>query len=452
MQAHIPFRSFNRVALIAIGAISLILLTWGLARNRLPSAVAPGLDGYVAETSLRAGASTDSQIQALQERLKAHPDDWQSYSQLGLAYLQKVRETSDPAYYQKAEMALNQALKHAPDDYTAIGAQGALALASHQFLSALDWGQRARQINPSRAYAYGIIADAQVELGRYAESVQTLQAMIDLRPDMSSYSRISYARELHGDTSGALEMMQQAVDSGVPNAENTAWSRTQLAGLYFNMGNLSQAESEYQRTLQDRPGYIYALAGLGRVRAAQGRTGEAIDLLKQATSAVPLPDFVISLGDLYQVSGQAAAAREQYQLVGVIEKLYQANGVDLDMETALFNADHDLDLAATVSLARKAYADRPSIQGADVLAWSLYKTGQFQQARQYSQEALKLGTRDALKLFHAGMIAYKLGDQNRAYAHLKQALEINPYFSILYAGQAQQTLKVLQPGTHPSGK
>ena len=444
MQALLPYRSINRVAMIAIGVISLILITWGVANRMRPAALSPGLDGYVAETGLRAGASTDEQISALQAQLKFAPNDWQSYSQLGLAYLQKVRETSDPTYYQKAEMALNQAIQHTPDDYTAISAQGALALARHQFLSALDWGQRARQINPDRRYAYGVIADAQIELGRYDEAVQTLQSMVDLRPDMSSFSRISYIRELHGDTSGALDMMQQAVDSGVPNSESTAWSRYQLATLYFNVGNLTQAENEFQQTLQNRPGYVYALAGLGKVRAAQGRSAEAIQLLTQASDKVPLPDFVITLGDLYQASGQTAQAQQQYKLVGVIEKLYQANGVDLDMESALFNADHSIDMPATVALARKAFADRPSIQGADVLAWSLYKAGNIQEASRYSQQALQLGTLDALKLFHAGMIADSLGDKNTAYNDLKQAVAINPYFSILYAEKAQQMLKTLQ--------
>jgi tetratricopeptide (TPR) repeat protein len=444
MQALLPYRSINRVAVIAIGVISLILITWGIASRMQPPVLSPGLDGYVAETGLRAGASTDEQISALQAQLKFAPNDWQSYSQLGLAYLQKVRETSDPTYYQKAELALNQAIQHTPDDYTAISAQGALALARHQFLAALNWGQRARQINPTRAYAYGVIADAQIELGRYDEAVQTLQNMVDLRPDMSSFSRISYIRELHGDTGGALDMMQQAVDSGVPNSESTAWSRYQLATLDFNMGNLAQAENEFQHTLQDRPGYVYALAGLGKVRAAQGRSAEAIQLLTQASDKVPLPDFVITLGDLYQASGQSALAQQQYKLVGAIEKLYQANGVDLDMESALFNADHSIDMPATVALARKAFADRPSIQGADVLAWSLYKAGNIQEASQYSQQALQLGTRDALKLFHAGLIADGLGDKNSAYNDLKQALAINPYFSILYAGQAQQMLKTLQ--------
>jgi tetratricopeptide (TPR) repeat protein len=269
--------------------------------------------------------------------------------------------------------------------------------------------------------------------------------MVDLRPDISSYSRISYLRELHGDTEGALEMMQLAVDSGTPNSENTAWVRTQLANLYFNSGDLQSAELEYQRTLQNRPDYVYALAGLGRVRAAQEEMDEAIKLLNQAVGIMPIPEFVITLGDLHHVIGQEEKANQQYQLLSTIEKLQRANGVDMDMEIALFNADHDRNLEETMALARKAYANRPSIHGADALAWALYKTGNYEEAQMYSEEALRLGTEDSLKLFHAGMITLKLGDKPQAREYLEQALAINPYFSILHADEARTTLNTLQP-------
>ncbi len=361
-----------------------------------------------------------------------------------MAYLQKARETGDPTYYQKAEGVLQKALTLEPEDYTAVSALGALALARHQFLSALEWGERARQINPDRTYAYGVITDAQIELGRYTEAIQTLQVMVDLRPDLSSYSRISYVRELYGDTDGAIEMMRQAVEAGGPNAENTAWARTQLANLYFNLGFLDQAETEYWRTLEGLPGYVYALAGLGRVRAAQSRTDEAIAHLTQASQAMPLPEFIIALGDIYLAAGQADAAQQQYDLVRAIQQLYEANGVDLDLEIALFDADHDHDTALTVARARQAFARRPSIHAADVLAWALYKAGDYHEAQSFSQQALRLGTNDALKLFHAGMIAYRLGEHTQARDYLERALTINPYFSVLYANQARHTLEELR--------
>ena len=443
MRSFSQNRSFHRVVMLTLATLFVIAASWWFAssQNKTPSF---DLDSFTANTSFRTSASTDKQIDALQDQLRAHPNDWQSYSQLGLAYLQKARETGDPTYYQRTEESLEKALSFQPDDYASISAKGALALARHDFASALEWGEKAVQINPSRTYAYGVVADAQIELGRYEEAIETLQTMVDLRPDMSSYSRVSYIRELHGDTEGALEMMQLAVDSGTPNSESTAWVRTQLGNLYFNSGDLERAQLEYQRTLQDHPNYVYALAGLGRVRAAQGEMKEAIQLLSQAVAIVPLPEFVITLGDLYQASGKEDKAEGQYQLVAAIETLHRANGVDMDMEIALFNADHDQNLEETLALARKAYVNRPSIHAADVLAWALYKTGDYQEAERYSAEALQLGTKDSLKLFHAGMVALKLGDRQQAREYLEEALMINPHFSILYAGEATRTLEDLQ--------
>jgi tetratricopeptide (TPR) repeat protein len=443
MQIFSPNRPLNRIVLFGLITILIVVASWWFASSgrQFPSL---GLDTFTADAASRTSASTDKLIQSLQERLRANPDDWQSYSQLGLAYLQKARETGDPTYYQKTEEALDKAIALQPDDYASISARGALALARHDFSAALEWGEKAKQINPDRTYAYGVIADGQVELGRYEEAVETLQTMVDLRPDMSSYSRISYLRELHGDTQGALGMMQRAVDSGTPNAENTAWVRTQLANLYFNSGDLEQAELEYQLTLQNRPNYVYALAGLGRVRAAQGEWEEAIEYLNEAVTIMPMPEFVIALGDLYQASGQQEAADGQYQLVAAIETLYRANGVDMDMEIALFNADHEKNMTETVALARKAYANRPSIHGADALAWALYKSGNYEEARKYSAEALKLDTKDSLKLFHAGMIARQLGDKSQARQFLEEALAINPHFSILYGEEAHETLEMLK--------
>ena len=444
MQMLTQDRTINRVIIFSLIVLTVITASWGIASTREASVGFDGGTGYSVDTASRLGTSIDDQIQTLQDGLKANPNDWQSYSQLGLAYLQKSRETGDPSYYQKAEAALNKSIGQQPDDYATVSAMGALALARHQFLSALEWGERARQIDPDRTYAYGVIADAQIELGQYSEAIETLQAMVDLRPDMSSYSRISYIRELHGDMEGALDMMQLAVDGGTPNMESTAWTRTQLGSLHFTMGNLDQAELEYTRTLNDRPGYVYALAGLGRVRAAQGRMDEAIELLTLATNVMPLPEFVIILGDIYQANGQPDAALGQYNLIDAIEQLYKANGVDMEMDIALFNADQNKNLKATVERAREVYASRPSIHAADVLAWALYKSGEYEEAQFYSQEALQLGTKDALKLFHAGMIAYRLGENLQAQGYLEQALEINPHFSILYSDEARQTLNALQ--------
>jgi len=167
---------------------------------------------------------------------------------------------------------------------------GLLALARHEFAGALQWGDRAQQLDPAGARPLGIIGDAQIELGRYPQAVQTFQAMVDRRPDLSSYARVSYARELFGDVGGAIVAMQQAVEAGGPVPENSAYTRVLLANLYFNSGRLAEAEAQDRRALFDDPNYPYALAGVARVEAARGEYGPAIKQYRQV-SGNPSYDF-----------------------------------------------------------------------------------------------------------------------------------------------------------------
>jgi tetratricopeptide (TPR) repeat protein len=245
---------------------------------------------------------------------------------------------------------------------------------------------------------------------------------------------------------GAIDAMQRAVQAGGPNAENTNWTRVQLGNLYFNSGKLAEAETQYNQALVSYPGYIHAIAGLARVHAARGEYNEAIKLYTEATNRIPLPEYVIALGDVYEAAGRSQEAQQQYDLVRAMERLYTANGVDTDLELALFEANHSqgqkVDEALT--LARRALEKRPTVYAKDVLAWTLYQDGQYAPAYALSRQALQLGTKDALLFFHAGMIALKLGNNTQASQYLEQALEINPHFSILYADQARRTLETLK--------
>lgn len=439
LSARRPELTF--VAALIVLAVALIMRT--TLHQQQPS-LAVNMD---APASAPVNLGAEQMIARLQERIQQNPDDTQAYANLGLAFLQRVRETADPGLYARAEQAFNEALKRDPKQVDALVGQGSLALSRHQFADALRWGEQARALNPYRAQIYGVIGDAQTELGRYDDAVATLQKMIDTRPDLSSYTRVSYARELHGDIPGAIDAMQKALAAGGGGAvENTLWTQVQLGNLYFNSGDLAQAEATYLQALQIKSEYVYAAAGIAKVRVAQGRYGDALAAYRKIVETLPLPEFVIAYGELNEALGNQAEAQKQYDLVRAMQQLNASAGVDVDMELALFDADHGANPAKTVDQARAAYERRPSIYAADVLAWSLYRAGRAEEARKYSHEALKLGTRDALLHYHAGMIAFALGDKAEAQAQLGDALKINPYFSLRRTQEAQKTLATLDGG------
>jgi tetratricopeptide (TPR) repeat protein len=383
------------------------------------------------------GRSTSSLVADLQSRLRANPKDEHSFALLGLAYEQRARETGDPSWYPKAEGVLRRALALDPKDSIAVSGLGSLALSRHQFRAALALGERARALNPYSAQPWGVIGDAKVELGRYREAFAAFDRMNKLRPSLSSYARTSYGRELIGHTAAAIRAMKLAVDAATGGAEPTAWTHVQLGKLYFNHGRYAEAEREYRVALQAFPGYAYGLDALAQSLAARGHLHQAIAAERQAVSSIPLPQYVAALGDMLSAAGRPTLARKQYALIGAIERLLAANGVRTDLEIALFQVDHRIALRHALDRARVGRAERPSIDGDDVLAWALARNGQCAEALPYSRRALRLGTQDALKFFHRGMIERCLGHPS-AKAWFRKALALNPQFSILWSPVARR--------------
>lgn len=429
----------------ALALAGLLTSTWLIQRAAQPPAAAdPSATVY--SDAAPAAQQMDTLLASLQTHLSAYPNDARGYALLGAAYLQKVRESGDPAYYTKADAVLHEALSRQPQDAETLTTLGVLALARHQFKDGLNYGQQALAINPYSPRALGVIFDGQTELGQYDAAVQTIQKMVDTRPDMSSYARVSYARELHGDVPGALQAMRLAAQAGSGQAENNAWTLTQVGNLLWQHGDASGAQTAYQAALQAMPSNIPAQAGLAKVQAANGDLTGAIARYQTIVSIMPLSEYVIGLGDSYLAGGQSAAALRQYKLVEVLAQLQQANGVDVELEISLFEADHPSQLeplADTVAKARQVYARRPTIYAADALAWGLYQAGDSAEARAFSDRALSLKTEDALLWFHAGMIAQCVGDTATAQIDLAKALAINPKFSLLWAPVARQSLASL---------
>ena len=416
-------------ATAAVTAVALLL--GGLAaRVDARGSVPAGNAGAQLAAGFAAG-DTQSLVLRLQAGLRAQPRSVRGLDLLGLAYQQRARETGDPAYYAKSQGVLRRALSLAPHDLEATSGLASLELSRHEFGRALKLGRAALKISPSTARNHGVVGDALLELGRYRAAFAEFDTMARLKPGVSSYARIAYARELLGNLDGARAALLLARDAAADEPEPFAWTETQLGKLELGRGRLATATAHLRSALRAFPGYVYALDALAQVDVARGRVDAAAALERRAVETIPLPQFVGLYGDLLHATGHERAARLQYATEAAIRRLLEANGVRTDLETALFDVDHGIRLHASVALARAAQRARPSIDGDDVLAWALARNGRCVEALRYSKLALRLRTQDAAKLFHRAAIEHCLGRDPRPWA--RRAAALNPRFSVLWA-------------------
>ena len=429
MRAH-----RTAIAATAAASAAAVLLLGGALRES-GSAKARSV---TATRTVPLASATERQVRALQSRVRARPGDAQALAQLALAYEQRARETADPAYLAKADGVVRRSLRRAPQNATATLAAASLALSRHEFRRALALGRRARRLAPEAAEPYAIVGDALVELGRHDEAFRVFDAMAREEPGVAAYARVAYGRELLGNRRGAVEAMRLAVDAATGSGEPAAWANVELGKLQFGAGRLQPAARRYRAALRAFPGYPFALDALAAVEAARGRLSHAERLSRRAVAAVPLPQFARTLGDVLTAVGRLRAARDAYALVSAVERLLRANGVRGDLEIAQSYVDRGVRLRHALELARRAHAGQPSLEADDVLAWALARNGRCVEALRFSQRSLRLGTRDAAKFFHRGMIERCLGRHAAARAWFRRSLALNPYFSPIWTPVARK--------------
>src|SRR2546422_2002484 len=396
---------------------------------------------------LAQGSSTDRTIQLNQRMLHRNPNDARTYYRLGDAYIQKARESGDPTYFTLAEESLKKCLTLAPAYGGAARHLAFVLYSKHAFEEAAVQATKAIELDPKDSHAYGILGDAYLETGKYEQARQAYQKMMTIRQDLHSYSRLAGLKSLRGDPKGAIEDLKRAIREGKANGrpnESIAWAQWQLGSEQFALGHLNEAEAQYLEAMKTYPNYYRGLAGLAQVRAAQKRYEEAIDFYRRAIAIIPLPDSAGALGDVHMKVGRPEEAKKQYDLVEYIGYLNTLNKVLYNRELAYFYADHDIKLKEGLELAWRELEYRRDIYAYDLLAWSLYKNGKPEEALNPMSEALKLGTKDAKLFFHAGMIYQSLGEREKAKEYLRRAVATNPYFHILYADAAAQTLEKLE--------
>ncbi|MEJ7624018.1 MAG: tetratricopeptide repeat protein [Pyrinomonadaceae bacterium] len=385
----------------------------------------------------------DPEIDAALKTIARMPNSPLAYNNLAILHIKNARRTGDVGLYKNAEAALLKALEVAPEDGGTRKLRAALHLTFHRFPEALELASQLKKEYPTDAFIYGVLTDANLELGRYDEAVQAAQQMVDLRPNSSSYARVAKLRSLYGDHPGSVEMYRTAARTTDPaDKEGQSWCLVQLGDEYFRNGKLAEAEKVYDEALANMPDYHMAVAAKGKLLAAKGDLAGGEELLARLLQKVPNVDTAIVLGDIYSKKGDGERAKTQYELAVAMD---QKIGTNNDQKRiALLWADQGVRLNEAVEIAVRESAVRNDIYTLDALAWALYKSGRNTEAKEAITKATRLKGSEAKMLYHAGMIENALGNRAEAVKHLSAALKRNPSFDVIQADIARQTLDELK--------
>ena len=382
------------------------------------------------------GSSTvDKEIEILVRRIEKTPEPIEPWILLGRAWVRKARYEADPGYYLNAGAVADLVLGREPKNRAARNLRAAVLLESHAFVEAKDLADQILADDADDLLALGTKADAALELGDFDEAVASAQRLMDLKPSLPAYGRAGLLRWLQGDPAAAKKNYRAAMDASDPrDPEPLAWVLVEAAKVFWYEGDVDGADKGFDRALSAVAEYPPALVGKARVALAKGDAKRAAELAARAFAKSPLCETAWLLGDTRKAAGDEKGAEEAYKRVAAI-------GHATDKRTlAAFLAAKNKDADEALTLLREEMKVRKGIHTTDVLAWALYRKGDFAAARKESDAARAHGTREPVLLFHAGAIRIAQGEKKEGEKLVREALAMNPHFEPNAVAEAHKLL------------
>ena len=390
---------------------------------RLAAAALFALAARPAPAEAPAVSPAERSIENARKAIEGAPRSPAGYNELALALARRARETSDPSFYARAHEAVEASLALAADNPGALRARTWVLLGQHDFAAARDLARTLNQRTPDDVMVYGFLTDANVELGDYAAAEKACQWMLDIRPgNLPALTRAAYLRELFGDVTGALILMNDALASIPPSeTEDRAWVLTQIGHLHAQEGRYDLAEKALGQAVAAFPAYHYALGQLARVRGAQGRWAEAVELFQQRQRGADHPENLYELAEALENAGRKDEAKEAFARFEQGALRESAGTDNANRELIFYYTDHARRPAEALRLAQAEAARRQDVYTRAAHAWALHANGRHAEAKKEMEGALAVGLRDPKLFRQAAAIAEKAGDRANA-ARYRRAL------------------------------
>lgn len=329
-------------------------------------------------------------LQTQQELIKNNSAENELIS-LARLQLQAVRESSRTSIYENTENILKFIRQKSPDDPAALAIEVQIDLARHHFEDAAQKSKQLTSNFPGRAEYFGLLTDSLIELGKYEEAIESLDTMISIKPDINTYTRAAYLREIYGDRSGAIELMEKAIINSSDVAENNAWNYSELGRLWVPIDR-EKSKASYQLSSKVYPGFVFAQEGLAKHLIREGKEEEALKLLEETLKRTPLPQIAKLMGEIYESKGDKEKAEIYYRLVEIGYDSIEASGTEVKMERARFHIEKSRNIAQAVEVMEEIIKTMPTIFNHAILAEGYQKLGNKEKSDYHLKQALRTVT------------------------------------------------------------
>jgi len=372
-------------------------------------------------------SAAEQSIAAARQAISDKPAEYSEYNLLATELIRRAQETSDASFYAQAEDAVKKSLQLAPNNFATEKTRASILLGEQEYPAALELAESLNKRVPDDVMVYGLLTDANVELGNYKDAEDAAQWMLNLRPgNLPALLRAARLRELFGDAEGAYELMELAYQSA-PSTDTLqrASILTQMGRYRLATGNADAAEKFFTQALQVFPGLPLALGNLAGLRITQKRYAEAMSFLQQRYEAAPCAKNLYDLAEGLQLAGRDGEAKKafaEFEAKALQESDKRQNS---NRELVFYYADHAHQPAKALKVAQQEYAWRHDVCTLDAYAWALHVNGQDAEARTQIETALAVGIRDSKMLAHAGVIALNLGDRAAAQKYLQESVTLH---------------------------
>lgn len=298
------------------------------------------------------------------QNIRNGKDQATSYLNLAALFTSEARVTGEHGHYYPGALTLLDRAMTLPniredERFYALTSKAGVLLSQHEFQQALETAKSALAINDHNAMLYGVLVDSYVELGDYQEAISAVDKMVSLRPDLRSYSRVSYVREILGDIPGATDAMMLAIEAGPPGSEEKAWCMLQLAGLKERQGEAASAKQICDAILQERVDYPFAKAMAGRLLIEQGEEQKGLSMLEDACEIIPEVGFYVDLAKFYSKKGNTEMRDSlTTEILAMIDDDIKS-GHNMDLALGEVYAELQQNYPKALEVILKEYAQRP---------------------------------------------------------------------------------------------